>query len=134
MARLPSRWRTSWESANARFGVGWGVWRRRGDAGLETRPRSGRPSKLTDAQTVEILKWLRASPLNLGFSTDLWTAARVTELIEQRFGVRMNHRYVSDWLMRRGITPQMPERRPRERDEKAVGAWIAREWPAIKKK
>ena len=29
---------------------------------------------------------------------------------------------------------QVPERRPRERDEGAIRAWIARNWPAIKKK
>src|SRR5438132_9695214 len=81
------------------------AWRKRGDAGLETRPRCGRPPKFTDAQAAEVLGWLDPSPCDLGFATELWTAPRVTELIEHRFGVRMNHRYVSDLLARRAITP-----------------------------
>jgi transposase len=111
-----------------------GTWRERGDAGLVTRPRRGRPPKLTDAQAAQVVSWLDQSPCAMGFDTELWTAPRVAELIEQRFGVRMNHRYVSDWLARRQITPQVPERRPRERDEQAIKAWVARDWPAIKKK
>ena len=89
---------------------------------------------VVDVQAAKVLRWLDQSPCDLGFATELWTAPRVSELIEQRFGVRMNHRYVSDWLARRAITPQVPERRPRERDEGAIRAWIARNWPAIKKK
>jgi transposase len=37
------------------------AWRRRGDAGLATRPRSGRPPKLTDELGAELLSWLTAS-------------------------------------------------------------------------
>jgi hypothetical protein len=33
-----------------------------------------------------------------------------------------------------GWTPQKPERRARERDEKAILHWIKVDWPHIKKK
>jgi transposase len=110
------------------------AWRQRGDAGLLTKPGWGRRPKLTGAQAVQVLGWLQQNPCDFGFSTERWTAPRVTVVIEQRFGVQMNHRYVNDWLARRGITPQVPERRPRERDEGVIRDWIAHRWPVIKKK
>ena len=110
------------------------AWRERGEAGLATRPGWGRPPKLTDAQAAQVVGWLDRSPCDFGFATERWTAPRVAALIEGRLGVRMNHRYLNDWLGRRGFTPQVPERRPRERDEAAIRAWVAHQWPAIKKK
>jgi transposase len=75
------------------------------------------------------------SACDFGFVTDRWTAPRVALLIEDRFGVRMHHRYLNDWLWRRGgITPQVPERRPVERDERAIRRWLDERWPAIKKR
>jgi transposase len=111
-----------------------GHFRERGDAGLMTRPGWGRPPKLTDRQTTRVLGWLEQSPCDFGFATERWTAPRVAALIQSRLGVRMNHRYLNDWLARRGFTPQVPERRPRERDDSVVRRWIAQRWPLIKKK
>ena len=53
-------------------------------------------------------------------------------LVRER-GVAVNRRYLSDWLGRHGVTPQLPQRVPRERDEAAVAAWVRDRWPAIKK-
>jgi hypothetical protein len=69
-----------------------------------------------------------------GFSTELWTARRLVQLIEEEFGIRFNPRSLSAWLRDRGFTPQKPERVPRERDPGAIAAWLASDWPRIKKK
>jgi transposase len=113
-----------------------GVWRRHGEAGLATRPGQGRPPKLTERQTRRVLDWVtHASPCDFGFVTERWTAPRVALLIGRRFGVHMNHRYRNDWLLRRGgITPQVPDRQPRERDQQVIDAWVGQEWPRIKKR
>src|SRR5687767_15348522 len=104
------------------------AWREGGDPGLRTRPGWGRPPKLTDAQAARVLGWVGRSACEFGFVTERWTAPRLAAVIEDRFGVRMNHRYLNDWLARRSVTPQVPEPRPRERDEQAVRAWVARDW------
>lgn len=112
-------------------------WRRRGrlgDAGLATRPGRGRPPKLTGRQAAQVLRWIRSSPCDFGFATERWTAPRVAAVIEQRLGVQMNHRYLNDWLRVRGITPQVPPRLARERDEGLIAAWVAHAWPGIKKR
>lgn len=110
------------------------AWRRGGEEELATHPGRGRPSKLRPAQTQQVLRWLEASPCDLGFASERWTAPRLAALIQQRWGVRMNHRYLNDWLARHGITPQVPQRRPRERDEAVIRGWIEHQWPRIKKR
>lgn len=111
-----------------------GRWRQMGAAGFENARRSGRPPKLTDAQSDQVLSWLDRSATDFGFVTERWTARRVASVIDRRFGVRMNVRYLNDWLRRRRITPQIPETRPRERDQLLIDAWVAEQWPRIKKK
>jgi transposase len=106
-----------------------------GAAALAARPRSGRPPKLTARQAERVLGWIDRSPTTFGFATERWTAPRVALLIEQAFGVRMNPRYLNDWLRRRGgITPQVPERRAYERDQARIDAWVADDWPRVKKR
>jgi transposase len=105
-----------------------------GDAALAAVPHPGPPSKLTPRQAERVLSWVRdRSPQAFGFPTEHWTARRVAAVVERRLGVRFNHRYLNDWLSRRGISPQLPQRLPRERDEAAVSRWLARDWPAIKR-
>ena len=77
---------------------------------------------------------VRRQPDEHGFDTDLWTASRLGELIREEFGVRLNSRYLGAWLRDRGFTPQKPQRIPRERDPKAIAAWLESDWPRIKKK
>ena len=108
--------------------------RRGGEQGLLTRSSPGRPPKLTLAQEKIVRRWLADGPTGHGFDTELWTAPRLGRLIEEEFGVRMNPRYLSAWLRERGFTPQKPERVPRERDPEAIAAWLASDWPRIKKR
>lgn len=105
-----------------------------GESALANRPHPGRPPKLDCGQAATVLSWLDRSPRDFGFPTERWTARRVAELVDQELGVRMNHRYLSDWLGRRGITPQIPRRVARERDEAQVRWWVTRLWPRIKKR
>lgn len=110
------------------------AYRRGGFDNLTAQPRPGRPPKLNVKQTETVLSWFQRSPTAFGFRTELWTAQRVTQLIQKQFGVSFNHRYICDWLSGRNITPQKPRRRPRERDQARIDAWIATDWPRILKK
>ena len=107
-------------------------WRRAAD--LAAVPQPGRPPKLSDEQSAEVVSWLSRSPTAFGFATERWTAPRVAGLIEARLGVAMHPRYLNRWLLRHGdLTPQIPQRRPAERDDAGVERWRRRVWPRIKK-
>jgi transposase len=110
------------------------AYREAGGRGLLSRPVPGRPPKLTTTQEKIVRRWLADSPSEHGFETELWTASRVGQLIHEEFGIRLNSRYLSTWLRDRGFTPQKPQRVPRERDPKAIAAWLGSDWPRIKKR
>lgn len=97
-------------------------------------PGPGRPAKLTTTQEKIVLRWLSESPTEYGFPTDLWSAPRLTQLIEQAFEIHFNPDYLGTWLRQRGYTPQKPRRVPRERNDRAIAQWLAQDWPRIKQK
>lgn len=105
--------------------------RRRGESGLRAKPPPGRPRKLTGRQERTVLGWFRQSPRSFGFSTDLWTARRVALVIERKWGVAFNHRYLNSWLTRRDITPQKPQRVAKEADREAIERWRTHDWPRL---
>jgi transposase len=112
-------------------------WHRQGQMGddpLGVRPGRGRPPKLDESQAAEVLHWLDQPASEFGFVTERWTAPRVAAVIRDRMDVQMNHRYLNAWLRARGITPQVPPRVPRERNEAVIEAWRRHAWPGIKKK
>jgi transposase len=109
----------------------WNAYQQQGDAGLTARPHPGRKPKLTPAREAQVLTWLRKNPKSFGFTTELWTAARVAELIKRKWGVDFHPRYLNAWLTERDITPQKPQKRPRERDNDAIARWLRYQWPRI---
>ena len=114
------RWRGSYEK---------GGWSR-----LRARPVSGRPTKLTCTEEKIVRRWLKCPATELGFSTELWTAARLASVIEQEFGVEFHPKYLAAWLRDRGYSPQKPQRVAHEQDPQATARWLEKDWPRIKKK
>ena len=96
-----------------------------GDHGLAARPTPGRPRFLTPQQDQQVRQWLAQKPTAHGFPTDLWTARRVAELIQHRFGVSFHPHYLRAWLTQRGYSPQRPTRRPRQRNDATITHWVA---------
>jgi transposase len=108
------------------------LFRGQGPDGLLARPVPGRPRKLTATQEKIVLRWLSNNPLEQGFTTELWSAPRLAQLIPQEFGIRLNPRYLTTWLRARGLTPQKPRRVARGRNPEAIAAWLATQGPRIK--
>jgi transposase len=109
----------------------WKAYRQHGAAALTAKPHQGRTPYLSPARASQVLGWLRKNPRSFGFATELWTARRVAQLIERKWGIRFHPRYVNAWLSQRGITPQKPQTRPRERDDDAIQRWRRTQWPRI---
>lgn len=107
---------------------------KRGRNGVKARPASGRPPKLAVRQKRQLERSLLRGAQSAGYPTDLWTCPRIGDLIRQRFGVEYHVHHIGRLLRSMGWSPQKPEKRARERDEKAVQKWIRQDWPRIKKK
>jgi transposase len=110
------------------------AFRRHGGDALAARPVPGRPAKLTGTQEKIVRRWLDDKPTEHGFATELWTASRAAQLIEQEWGIHFHPHYLESWLRRRGFTPQKPQRKARERDDEAIARWLEKDWPRIKKR
>jgi transposase len=109
----------------------WKAYRQKGSVGLEAKPHPGRSPKLTPSRQRQVLNWLRKNPKSFGFANELWTAPRVAQVIQRKWGVAFHPRYLNAWLTQRGITPQKPQRRPRERDDSAIQHWRRYTWPRL---
>jgi len=114
-----TRWRQAYERA--------------GEEGLKAKRHPGSKPKLPADQRQRLAELLLQGPLAHGYRTQLWTLARVAELIEKHFGVRYHPGHVWRVLRGMGWSCQKPERRARERDEEAIGRWRRQDWPRIKK-
>lgn len=109
------------------------AWREGGDEALSPKPPPGNQRKLHPEQLAELETLLLQGPRTHGYKNELWTLARVAEVIETHFGVTYVPGSVWYILRRIGWSAQKPERRARERDEERIAAWRKREWPRIKK-
>ena len=90
-------------------------------AALAAKPHPGPKPRLTAEQLSELEGLLLQGAKAHGWRTELWTAARVAELIERRFGVRFHPEHVRKVLRRRlKWTSQKPQRKAKERDEAAI--------------
>ena len=105
-----------------------------GAAALEPKPHPGRPAKLTSPQRDRLRQRLLAGPRAAGFLTELWTCARVAELVRLEFGVSYHPDHLGRILHDLGFSPQKPQRRAAERNEAAIERWRSQDWPRIKKR
>jgi len=108
--------------------------RKGGPDAVAATPHPGRKPKLSAQQRRGLQQQLLKGARSQGWSTDLWTAPRVQQLIRQKYGVEYHVNYIPTLLKSLGWTRQKPERRARERDEAAVERWVHVDWPRIKKK
>ncbi|MGH8335540.1 MAG: IS630 family transposase [Gammaproteobacteria bacterium] len=104
-----------------------------GAAAVRARPTPGRPTKLTAKDRRRLAALLLKGAQAAGFGTDLWTCARVAQVIRRRFQVHYHVNHVGRLLHGLGFSPQKPARRALERDEEAIHRWIQVEWPRVKK-
>ena len=105
-----------------------------GGQSWRTRPRSGRPRKLTQDQMDMIPSMLSSGAEAWGFRGDLWTCPRVADILRWQFGVRYHRAQVWRLLDQLNWSPQVPRRRATQRDEEAIQKWRDITWPELKKR
>jgi transposase len=119
-AQTASRWHRAWAAG--------------GQEALAGAGRAGRMPRLSDEQLADVEAALADGPKANGYPTDMWTLARVAEVIERVTGVRYGPTQTWTILRERlGWSRQRPARRAVERDDEAIEQWAKTEWPRIKK-
>lgn len=107
--------------------------RRGGEKALRVRYSPGRPPKLDAKRRKRLLRLLLRGAMAHGYRTNVWTTARIAEVIQREFGVQYHRDHIGRLMHSLQWSPQKPERRAVERDEKAIAHWKQKDWPRIKK-
>src|SRR5258708_15862512 len=118
-ASSASRWRAAWILG--------------GRKSLCPRQHFGPRTKLSRRQFDQLLAALTQGTRYWGYMPCGWTCPMVQDLIRRRFGVEYHVDYVGTLLRKLGWSPQKPEQRARERNERAIARWHREEWPRLKK-
>jgi transposase len=94
----------------------------------------GRISKMSPKDERKVQRHILKCAKACGYDTDYWTLRRLTDYITKETKISYKDRSVWHTMERFGFSCQKPERRARERDEKAISTWIKTTWPAVKKR
>jgi transposase len=109
------------------------AWKKGGERALRPKPNPGAKPKLNDHQQRRLLAALQQGTAHWGYAPSGWTGPLVKHLIQRLFGVQYHVDYVGTLLHKLGWSPQKPERRARERNERAIARWHRDQWPRLKK-
>lgn len=100
--------------------------------GLAARPHPGPAPRLSLEQHRRLEALLLQGAKAHGWPNQLWTCARVVELIRRHFGVSFHHDHVGRFLRARlNWSPQKPRRKARERNEAEIEFWKYVRFPKI---
>jgi transposase len=114
-----SRWKQAWEQGGAEA--------------LRAKPHPGADPKLKPQQQRRLLAALKQGPRRFGYAPSGWTGPLVRDLIQRLCGVQYHVDYIGPLLHKMGWSPQKPEHRARERNERAIARWRRHELPRLKK-
>jgi transposase len=108
-------------------------WRKRAEAGsLGAKPIPGRPGRLSDKNYIELEDLLSQGAVSHGWPNNLWTAARVGQVISKHFGVVYSASHVSRILKEHlNWTCQRPVYQQADRDDVEIQRWIRDDFPGI---
>ncbi len=113
----------------------WTAYRRQGAATLRPGQRGRRPGDkrvLTPDQEQTVCRLLQdKTPDQLKLPFALWTRQAVSDLLAQRYGMRLPIRTMGAYLARWGFTPQKPRARAYEQSPAAVQRWLTDTYPTI---
>lgn len=104
-----------------------------GVEGLRHKSPPGAPPRLSEEQRAKLPELLTQGAPAHGFRGEVWTCARVAEVIRKEFGVSYHPAHVSRLVRALGLSLQKPMRRATQRDEEAIRRWKEDRWPELKR-
>ena len=109
------------------------VYRESGKSALAHKKYSKNPCRLSLEQQCELVEMLNEGPEAHGYQGQIWTQARVGDLIMRKFGIRYHFNHIGKLLKKLGWSWQKPIHRAFQRTEEDVREWCENRWPEIKK-
>jgi transposase len=108
-------------------------YREGGLAALSTKFASGRPTTLSDQQTLRLYSLVAGhDPRQLSFGVALWTRKLIRDLIQREFAAVVSLPTVGRILKKLGMSPQRPLYRAYQQDREKVRVWKQDTYPKIR--
>jgi transposase len=123
----------SMEISQGRVSQLYGQFQEAGEAGLVVKKATGAPPKLTTEQRAQLPELLSKGAEYYGFQGEVWTRARVGEVIKQQFGVTYEVSSIGLILKELGFTLQKPKRQDYRQNPQRVAEWQEKTLPELKK-
>jgi transposase len=99
---------------------------------LQAKPHPGCPRRLTDEDCQRLKELLSEGAAAHGWDNNLWTCARVGEVIKKHFEVEYHPAHVSRLLRDRlDWTCQRPTFQHIDRDDAAIRTWVRSTFPRV---
>jgi len=108
--------------------------RTQGVQALRHQPPPGAQPRLSPEQRAQLPGLLAKGAETFGFRGQVWTTARVAQMIEQQFGVSYHRAHCSRLLRRLKYSLQKPIQKATQRDEATIQNWKEHQWEELKKR
>jgi transposase len=85
------------------------LWREQGIEGLANRPKTGRPSKATEAYCQKLEEMLDKEPSEYGYRFAIWTTDRLRAHLEKKTGILLSESRFRALLKKKGYRYRRPK-------------------------
>ena len=108
-------------------------WKADREKGLLSKGPTGADPILNTKKKQILKKAIISGPAKAGYATDFWTLERIRALAKKKLRIDLGTTSVWRAVVGLGFSVQKPERRARERNERAVTDWKLKTFPRLKK-
>lgn len=108
-------------------------WEARKEKGLLSKGPTGADPILNTKKRQALKQAILSGPAKAGYATDFWTLERIRALAKKKLRIDLGTTSVWRTMISLGFSVQKPERRARERNERAVTDWRLKTFPKLKK-
>lgn len=109
------------------------AWKAKGEDGLVSKGDPGFASAYTKEKKDNLKSLILEGPKKYGYDTDFWTVQRISTTARKKLGINLHITQTWRTIISLGFSCQKPERRAKERDERAIREWKIKTFPRLKK-
>ncbi len=109
------------------------AWKADKKKGLLSKGHPGFSSQYTEENKKKLKGIILSGPSAYGYANDFWTIDRIRAVAKKELGVTLKTKRTWQTVIDLGFSVQKPERRSKERNEKAIRDWRLTEFPKLKK-
>lgn len=109
------------------------AWKAKGEDGLVSKGNPGFASVYSKEKKQNLKRLILEGPKKCGYDTDFWTVERIAAVARAKLGVKLQITQTWRTVISLGFSCQKPERRAKERDERAIREWRIGIFPRLKK-